>query len=78
MQKIHSEVKKNLEQANAKYKKAADQHKRAKVFEVCVLVMAHLRGNRFPAGTYIKLKNKKGPFRIFRNINVYLQCCWFV
>ncbi|KAH7565398.1 hypothetical protein JRO89_XS09G0201500 [Xanthoceras sorbifolium] len=67
---IHIEVKENLEQANRRYKAAADMHRRVKTFEEGELVMAHLRKNWFPVGTYNKLQNKKyEPFRILKKIN---------
>jgi hypothetical protein len=70
VQQIHEKVRLNLEQANEKYKDAVDSKRRAKIFRKGDLVMAHLRKNHFPAGTYGKLKSRKyGPFRIKRKIN---------
>jgi hypothetical protein len=70
VQQIYEEVRLNLEQANDKYKGATDSKRRAKIFHEGDLVMAHLRKNHFPAGTYGKLKSRKyGPFRIKRKIN---------
>jgi hypothetical protein len=60
----------NLEQANCKYKYVADTKMRVKIFEEGDLVMAHLQKNRFPAGTYGRLKSRKYvPFRVKRKIN---------
>jgi hypothetical protein len=70
VQRIQVDVHQNQEQANDKYKAAADKKRRVKTFREGDLVMAHLRKNRFPAETYGKLKSHKyGPFRITRKIN---------
>lgn len=67
---IQVEVKQSLEEANKKYKAAADKHRRAKVFKEGDQVMVYLRKSRLSTATYSKLADRKyGPFRVKAKIN---------
>jgi hypothetical protein len=71
MQKLHDQIKKQLQDNNQKYKIQVDHKRREVQFKVGDQVLEHPRKERFPRGTYKKLKMKKiGPCKILRKFDV--------
>ena len=59
-----------MQNSSQEYKHRVDKHRREIQFEVRYQVMAHLKKERFPRGTYNKLNMKKiGPCKILRKFD---------
>jgi hypothetical protein len=69
MQRLHSHIRGQLQSSSQEYKRRADQHRRELQFGVGCQVLAHVRKERFPRGTYNKLSMKKiGPCKSLEEV----------
>jgi len=67
MQRLHDQVKRQIQDSNQKYKDRVYQKRRVVHFEVGDEVLTHFSKDRFPRGTYNNLKMKEiGPCRFLR------------
>ncbi|PKU81761.1 RNA-directed DNA polymerase [Dendrobium catenatum] len=70
IKKLHQQVREHIVKQNTKYQKQANKHRKLQQFQVGDKVWIKLRKERFPPGSFGKLKPKAdGPFRITKRIN---------
>jgi hypothetical protein len=70
MQNLHSHIREKLQNSSREYKRRVHQHRKEIQFEVGDQVLAHFKKERFPRGTYNKLRMKKiGPCNILRKFD---------
>jgi hypothetical protein len=71
IQNIHAKVRRRLVVNAEKYKENTGLHQRPVSFEVRDFVLARLRPERFPRGSFHKLHHRRvGPFQIIKRLGV--------
>ena len=72
---LHEHIRHHIEASNARYKKLADTHRRAREFQEGDYIMITVRPEWFPSGTVKKLQSRgAGPFRVLKRVgsNAYV------
>ncbi|CAL9023611.1 unnamed protein product [Prunus brigantina] len=70
VKRVHEEVRAVIKASNELSAVAANQHQKVKDFEEGDMVWVHLKKERFPKGTYHKLKSKMfGPYKVLKKMS---------
>ncbi|KAL6271502.1 hypothetical protein ACE6H2_028413 [Prunus campanulata] len=70
VKRVHEEVRSVIKARNESSAAAANQHQRVKDFEEGDMVWVNLKKERFPKGTYHKLKSKMfGPYKVLKKMS---------